>query len=98
MSYNPEEILGVLNFLKQTPEGNLRKMLVDNELTDAHFRLLMKLAKGGAEPDFVEAFQTESAGKLRLNAKEAPLREKIWPVCKKKLVTLGLLPKERKVA
>ncbi len=92
MSYSPDEVVSVHNFLKQTPEGNLRKMLVDAQLTDAHFRLLMKLAKGGTEADFIDAFQNDSMGKLRLNAKEAPMRETLWGVCKKKLISLGLLP------
>ena len=98
MSHTPEEILSVCQFLKQTPEGNLRKMLVDAQLTDAHFRLFMKLAKGGPEADFVEAFTNENMGKLRLNAKENPLREVLWPVCKKKLTALGLLPAAAKAA
>lgn len=96
MSHNPEEILSVCNFLKQTPEGNLRKMLVAAELTEAHFRILMKLAKGGPEADFVEAFQNENMGKLRLPTKEAPLKENFWPICKKKLMSMGLLGKEAK--
>ncbi len=96
--HTPEEIKLLCDFLKQTPEGNLRKMLVATDLTDAHFRLLMKLAKGGPEADFVEAFTKEDMGKLRLSAKEAPLKETVWPVCKKKLVALGLLPAEKKAA
>ncbi|MCB0351714.1 MAG: hypothetical protein KDD38_11060 [Bdellovibrionales bacterium] len=98
MSYSPDEVMSVCNFLKQTPEGSLRKMLVDAKLTDAHFRLLMKLAKGGSEEDFIEAFQNESMGKLRLNAKEMPLKEVLWGVCKAKLVTLGLLPARAEAA
>lgn len=91
MSHGSDEILSVCAFLKQTPEGNLRKMLVDSKLTEAHFRILMKLAKGGAESDFVEAFTSESMGKLKLSAKEIPLRDNFWPVCKSKLTQLGLL-------
>jgi len=92
MAYSEETVLGVCNFLKQTPEGNLRKMLVGGELTEAHFRILMKLAKGGPEGDFTEAFQNESMGKLRLSTKEAPLKENFWRICKAKLKSLGLLP------
>jgi hypothetical protein len=98
MPYGPDEIINVLNFLKQTPEGSLRKMLVGGELTDNHFRLLMKLAKGGPEADFVDAFTNDSMGKLRLSPKELPMKETLWPICKKKLLTMGLLPPEKKVA
>jgi hypothetical protein len=93
--HSPEEIKSVCDFLKNTPETPLRKMLVAGELTDAHFRILLKLAKGGPEADFVDAFGKEDMGKLRLSAKEAPLKDTFWPICKKKLVTLGLLPVEK---
>jgi hypothetical protein len=96
--HTPEEIKSLCDFLKQTPEGSLKKMLVANELTEAHFRLLMKLAKGAPEDDFVLAFNNEDMGKLRLSAKEIPLKETLWPICKKKLMTLGLLPAEAKAA
>ncbi len=91
MSYTPDDALSVCNFIKQTPEGNLRKMLVGADFTDPHFRLLMKLAKGGPETDFADAFVNDTMGKLRLNPKEAPLKDNFWAICKKKLVTLGLL-------
>lgn len=91
MTYTPDEVIGICNFLKQTPEGNLRKMLVDTNLTETHFRILMKLAKGGPESDFVEAFQNDTMGKLRLGAKEIPIKEAFWSICKKKLIQLGLL-------
>ncbi len=96
--HTPEEIISVCEFLKQTPEGSLKKMLVAGDVTEAHFRLLMKLAKGGPEADFVEAFTKEDMGKMRLSSKEAPLKETLWPVCKKKLMALGLLPPDKKVA
>lgn len=94
----PEEIKSLYDFLKQTPEGSVRKMLVSADLTDGHFRLLMKLAKGGTESDFVEAFSKEDMGKLRLSPKEAPLKETVWPICKKKFISLGLLPADKKAA
>lgn len=94
MPHSEETVLGVCNFLKQTPEGNLRKMLVAADFTDAHFRILMKLAKGGPENDFVDAFQNDNMGKFRLSLKEAPLKDTFWAICKKKLTSLGLLPSD----
>ena len=91
--YSNEDILSVCNFLKQTPEGSLRKMLVDKDLTENHFRVLMKLAKGGPETDFVDAFNKEDMGKLRLSPKEAPMKDTFWAICKKKWVAMGLLNK-----
>jgi hypothetical protein len=93
--HSPDEIKSVCDFLKNTPEGPLRKMLIGGELTEGHFRLLMKLAKGGAEADFVDAFTKEDMGKLHLSQKEAPLKDTFWAICKKKLMSLGLLPVEK---
>ena len=94
MSHTPDEIKSVYGFLKQTPEGNLRKMLVDKDLTDLHFRTLMKIVKGAPEDEFVEGFQNETMGKLRLSAKEQPIKENFWYVCKIKLMSLGLISKQ----
>lgn len=98
MTYSPDQIAGVLNYLKQTPEGPLRKMMVAGDLTDAHFRILMKLAKGGPESEFIDAFTNENMAKLRLSPKEAPLKDNFWSICKKKLTGMGLLTAESKAA
>lgn len=87
-----ETIKGIYEFLKHTPEGSLRKMLCTGDLTDAHFRLLMKLVKGGPDADFVEAFHSGGMGKLRLNPKESPLRDTFWNIVRARLVATGLLP------
>lgn len=90
---NSDDALTICNFLKQTPEAGLRKMLVDKSLTEAHFRILMKLAKGCPEAEFVDAFTKDTMGKLRLSPKEAPLKDTFWSVCLAKFVGLGLISK-----
>lgn len=94
MSHTPEEVNSVYGFLKQTPEGNLKKMLVDKDFTDLHFRTLMKMVKGAPDTEFVESFQSETMGKLRLSAKEQPIKENFWYVTKVKLMSLGLISKQ----
>jgi hypothetical protein len=89
--FSESDILSVFNFMKDTPEGPLRKMLVGGEMTDAHFRLLLKVVRGCGAPEFVEAFNSESIPKVRLTPAEYPLKETMWPVCKKKLQSIGLL-------
>jgi hypothetical protein len=91
--YTNDDITNLVGFIKQTPEGSLRKMMVQGPLTEAHFRILMKLAKGGPEADFVDAFQNESMGKLRLSTKEAPMKETFWNICKGQFQIMGLLTK-----
>jgi hypothetical protein len=93
-----EDIANLYTFLKQTPEGALRKMLVAADLTDAHFRILVKLAKGADEAAFTECFNSEGFGQMRLSAKEIPLKENFWPICKKKVMALGLISAGQKAA
>lgn len=96
--HSNEDIANLYSYLKQTPEGALRKMLVAADLTDAHFRLLVKLAKGADEAAFTECFNSEGFGQLRLGAKELPLKDTFWPICKKKVMALGLISAEKKAA
>ena len=96
--YSNEDIANLCNYLKQTPEGALRKMLVGADLTDGHFRLLVKLAKGADEAAFIECFNSEGFGQLRLSAKEVPLKDNFWAICKKKVISLGLISAEKKAA
>ena len=89
--YSQSEIVSVLNFLKDTPEGPLRKMLVGDGVSDGHFRILLKIVRSCSEEEFVDAFNNESIPKVRLSPAEYPLKEAVWSVCKKKLQTVGLL-------
>ena len=89
--YSSDEISSLYSFLTQTPEGALRKMLVGGEMTDAHFRVLAKLAKGGNEDSFTQAFNSDSFGTMKLSPKEAKVKENFWQVCKAKLNSLGLI-------
>lgn len=93
-----DTIKGIYEFLKHTPEGSVRKMLCTGDLTDAHFRLLMKLVKGGPDTDFVDAFTKKDMGKLRLNPKESPLRDRFWDIVRARLSATGLLPTGGKAA
>ena len=93
-----DDVVNFHGFLKQTPEGALRKMLVNGDMTDAHFRLLIKLAKGADETTFVECFMNDGFGQLRFSPKEAPLKETFWPICKKKVTSLGLITESKAAA
>ncbi|MCB0394226.1 MAG: hypothetical protein KDD25_06685 [Bdellovibrionales bacterium] len=89
--YSNEDVASVYGFLNNTPEGSLRKMLVDKEFTEVHFRLMMKMAKNSSEADFIEAFQNESFPKFSMSANELKVKEKVWDLGKRKLASMGLL-------
>jgi hypothetical protein len=97
----PDEVAGFHGYLVQTPEGPLRKMLLSagkTPLTEPQFRLLLKLAKGCPEADFVKCFNEEGFGTLRLSTKEGALRETFWPMVKASAQSLGLLGAGQKAA
>lgn len=96
--HSNDEISSLYSYLSHTPEGPLRKMLLGGEVTDTHVRVLAKLAKGASEADFINAFNAENFGSLRLSPNEKKVSEKFWPVCKAKLASLGLLPSSNKAA
>jgi hypothetical protein len=93
--YSESDIISVYSFLKDTPEGPLRKMLVGGELSEAHFRLMLKVVRACPANEWVEAFNGESIPKVRLQPAEYPLKETLWPIAKRKLESVGLLAKSQ---
>lgn len=83
---------GLHEFLLHTPEGALRKMLVDkNPITDAHFNLLMKVVKTCNVDEFAEHFEKRSFPKVRMGPAEAKIKEKFWDECQAGCVSRGIL-------
>ncbi len=96
--YSNDDLASLYMFLKNTPEGNLRKMMVSGKMTDAHFRLLVKVAKGCSEADFINHAQNASLPKLKFSAAEIAIRENFWMVCFEVIVSLGLITPAAKAA
>lgn len=90
--YSHDDISSVYSYLVSTPEGPLRKMLNDKNMSDTHIRLLAKLAKGAPESEFINCFESENFGSMRLSSAENVIRETFWSVTKSRLSSLGLLP------
>lgn len=73
---------GLYEFLTQTPEQGLRKMLVDNKpMTDAHFNLLIKVIRGVNETDFAQLFDKGEFPKIKFGPAEQKIKEKFWADC-----------------
>ncbi len=92
--YSNDDISSVYSYLVHTPEGPLRKTLIDGSMSDTHVRLLAKLAKGAPESEFIDCFNSENFGSLRLSPAENVIRESFWQVSKLRLEALGLLPSQ----
>lgn len=89
--FSNDDILGIISFIKATPEGNLIRMLKDSEMTETHVRLLIKLAKNSKDEDFVKSFNDELVPHIKLNNNEHAVKEMFWPIAKRKLINMGLI-------
>ncbi len=90
MSYE-EEMNTLHNFLLQTNEGNLKRMLVDGNMTEAHLRLLLKIAKNVGHSEFKGCYEREDFPKVKMSASENDIKEGFWAVCKSTLQSRGLI-------
>lgn len=86
------DISNLYQFLTQTPEGGLRKMLVDGKpMTEVHFNMMMKVIKHGDEKEFTKFCESGAFPPIRLTPKEQPLKETFWNDCLKTFGARGLL-------
>jgi len=85
-------------FLVQTPESALRKMLVDAKFTQDHFNMMIKILRAGNENQFCDHFYNSTYPKAKFNAKEIGLKETFWQSCVQVLNQHGLLSPAQKVA
>lgn len=73
------DVPNLYNFLHQTPEAGLRKMLVDNKpFTEVHFNLMMKIVRACNETQFTEHFEKQDYPKNKFSPNEVKLKEKFW--------------------
>jgi len=101
MGFNQQyDVPGLFDFLHNTPEAGLRKMLVDNKtFTDVHFGLLMKIVRACDEAKFCEHVEKTDFPKVKLGPAEIKLKEKFWGDCFTCLSGKGLLnPAQKKHA
>lgn len=83
---------GLYDFLFHTPEGGLRKMLIDKKnMTDVHCNLLIKIVKACSMEQFGEHFDKKDFPKLRMGPAELKIKEKFWDNCMATLLERGIL-------
>lgn len=85
-------------FLNQTPESGLRKLLIEGTFTQSHFNLLLKIVRQTDETTFAKHFTALDFPKLKYNANEINLKEKFWDDCIKVCNQRGLLSETIKTA
>ena len=88
----------VYQFLLNTPESALRKMLIDKSFSDVHFNVLMKILRNSNESQFCDHFYKSTYPKAKYNGNEINLKEKFWDQCIVALNAHGLLSPAQKSA
>ena len=93
------DLPGLYQFLAQTPEQGLRKMLTDpKSFTDVHFNMMMKIVRACDESHFCEHVEKTDFPKIKFSANEIKLKEKFWndllAICQSR----GLLNPAQKMA
>jgi hypothetical protein len=86
-----EDLNTLHNFLMQTSESNLKRMLVDAKMTDAHLRLLIKIAKSSGHEELKACIENKTFPRVKFSPVESKLKETFWDVCLATLQSRGLL-------
>lgn len=88
----------VYQFLTQTPESALKKMLVGPTFNDVHFSMLMKVVRHSNEDQFCDHFYNSTYPKAKFSANEINSKEIFWSNCINTLNQHGLLSPAQKAA
>ncbi|MCB0347901.1 MAG: hypothetical protein KDD37_03655 [Bdellovibrionales bacterium] len=82
------DLVTVHDFLKQTGEPNVRKMM--KEISPVHVGLLMKLVHICKDSEFAEHCEKNTFPKFKLNRSEEKIKENFWNDCCKAFISKGL--------
>lgn len=86
-------------FLLHTPEGGLRKMLVDNKpFSEVHFNLMLKIVRNCNESQFAEHFEKKDFPKIKMGPADQKIKEKFWDDAIVTFKSRGLLSPAAKAA
>ena len=90
---------GLFQFLSQTPEGGLKKILVDGKsFTDVHLNMLLKIVRAGDESAFCDHAEKTDYPKIKFNPNETKLKDNFWTDCAKVCQARGLLSPAKSAA
>src|ERR1044072_248121 len=80
------------DFLFNTPEGGLRKMLIDKKnMTDVHLNLLLKVVRGCNAEQLGSHFDKQGFPRIRMSPGEMKIKENFWNDCTVTLKERGVL-------
>jgi hypothetical protein len=89
--FSNDDLGTLFGFLKSTSESNLKSMLVGGQMSEDHFKVLMKVMRSTNQTDFVSCFESGTFPKVKLSTPELQLREGFWKACTESFTRVGLL-------
>ncbi len=90
------DVGNVFSYLLQTPEGGLRKMLIDNKpFTEVHFNLLMKVVRSSTPENFAIYWEKQEFPKVKMSPSETKLKESFWGDCFTTFQSRGLVDNKK---
>ncbi len=84
------DLATVYDFVKDTGEGNLRKMMTSPKMTTHHIGLLLKVVRNCKPDEFIRHAEAATYPKMKFNDNEDKLKETFWPTAFETFVQLGL--------
>lgn len=99
--YSAEELKSLHGFIRSTGEGNLKKMMVGGRMTEVHLRMLIKIARGCNEADFVTHFGVGTFPgfpQVKFAPAETAIKETCYGVFAEACTKLGLISAAQKAA
>jgi hypothetical protein len=96
--YSHDELKSLHGFLKSTGEGNLKKMLCGGRMTDAHLRILLKVARAVKEDEFITHYEASTFPKVKMSPEEIGLKEAFWGIAMEACAKVGLVTAAKKAA
>jgi hypothetical protein len=86
------DVKGLFEFLQQTPESGLRKMLVDGKsFSDVHFQITMKIVRNAKSEEFEKYFQDKAFPKIKFSPNEQKSKEQFWDCFSNVVKAKGIL-------
>lgn len=93
------DLPGLYQFLAQTPEQGLRRMLIDGKsFTEAHFNLMIKVVRAGDEAKFCAHAEKADFPKVKMGPADLKIKESFWQSLETICNSRGLLTPVKKAA
>ncbi|MCC6278693.1 MAG: hypothetical protein IT289_12325 [Oligoflexia bacterium] len=87
----PADLSTVYEFIKQTGENNIKKMMTGGKMSPVHVGLLLKIVRACNLEEFTKHCEGSSFPKIKYKPEEDKIKEAFWGIASETFVSLGLV-------